>query len=438
MEKDIKLTVIMPSLNVAPYIEMCIKSVVNQTMQDMEILCIDAGSTDGTLEILEQFKREDSRIRIIHSDKKSYGYQVNKGLALAKGKYVSIVETDDFISWDMYEKLYMIAETHHLDYVKGTYSNFVSLDHTNVFSWEVQTMGNCPQYRDRVIEPRNIPEIYEYDASIWSGIYNRDFLVRNHIFLNESPGAAYQDIGFLQQTIGYAERAWYSSQSFYRYRVDREESSVKSPKGLNFAKGEFERIISEQSMYDGIASKEGLYTRMLGSFLAEFKRILPVVSYDMESEYVKESFLWFKNTLKEQFQDSICTEDKKAFKFIMEDEQRFIRNRRKECADIEEEQNKLCNEVDDNRIVIFGAGIRGGHTLNFLLSRHKNVVAFCDNDKEKLTDKDVSMPILPLHVCIKEFPDAFYVVANKYYSDEIQQQLIDEGIVANRIKVFLQ
>lgn len=65
-----KITVIMPSLNVAPYIEKCIQSVVNQTLQDIEILCIDAGSTDGTLEILEQFKREDSRIRIIHSDKK--------------------------------------------------------------------------------------------------------------------------------------------------------------------------------------------------------------------------------------------------------------------------------------------------------------------------------------------------------------------------------
>ena len=153
---------------------------------------------------------------------------------------------------------------------------------------------------------------------------------------------------------------------------------------------------------------------------------------------MKESFLWFKNTLKEHFQDSICTEDKEEFGFIMEDEQRFIRNQRKECTDIAEEQNKLCNEVDDNRIVIFGAGIRGGNTLNFLLSRHKNVVAFCDNDKEKQTDKNVSMPILPLHVCIKEFPDAFYVVANKYYSDEIQQQLIDEGIAANRINVFLQ
>ena len=77
--EKMKITVIMPSLNVAPYIEKCIQSVVNQTLQDIEILCIDAGSTDGTLEILEQFKREDSRIRIIHSDKKSYGYQVNNG-----------------------------------------------------------------------------------------------------------------------------------------------------------------------------------------------------------------------------------------------------------------------------------------------------------------------------------------------------------------------
>lgn len=70
VREKMKITVIMPSLNVAPYIEKCIQSVVNQTLQDIEILCIDAGSTDGTLEILEQFKREDSRIRIIHSDKK--------------------------------------------------------------------------------------------------------------------------------------------------------------------------------------------------------------------------------------------------------------------------------------------------------------------------------------------------------------------------------
>ena len=121
-----KITVIMPSLNVAPYIEKCIQSVVNQTLQDIEILCIDAGSTDGTLEILEQFKREDSRIRIIHSDKKSYGGQVNMGIDMAKGKYIGIVETDDFIASDMYEKLYDIAESHNLDYAKGTYDNFIS------------------------------------------------------------------------------------------------------------------------------------------------------------------------------------------------------------------------------------------------------------------------------------------------------------------------
>ena len=172
-----KITVIMPSLNVAPYIEKCIQSVVNQTLQDIEILCIDAGSTDGTLEILEQFKREDSRIRIIHSDKKSYGYQVNMGIDMAKGKYIGIVETDDFIASDMYD----IAESHNLDYAKGTYDNFISLDENHVSSWGIQPLGNYSQYRDRVIEACNIPQIYAYDANIWSGIYNRNFLLKNYM-----------------------------------------------------------------------------------------------------------------------------------------------------------------------------------------------------------------------------------------------------------------
>ncbi len=85
-----KVTVIMPSLNVVNYIEECLQSVINQTMEALEILCIDAGSTDGTLEILEKYAESDSRIKLLHSEKRSYGYQVNMGIKLAKGKYVAI------------------------------------------------------------------------------------------------------------------------------------------------------------------------------------------------------------------------------------------------------------------------------------------------------------------------------------------------------------
>ena len=86
-----KVTVIMPSLNVRKYISTCIESVLAQTLQDIEILAVDAGSDDGTLEILQDYARRDERIRLIHSDKRSYGYQINLGISLAQGDYIGIV-----------------------------------------------------------------------------------------------------------------------------------------------------------------------------------------------------------------------------------------------------------------------------------------------------------------------------------------------------------
>lgn len=109
----------MPSFNVAEYIEECMESVIRQTFVDIEIINVDAGSTDGTLEILRKYAEKDTRIRMICSDKKSYGHQVNIGVELAKGKYIGIVDTDDKIANNMYEILYKEMEED-VDYVKGT------------------------------------------------------------------------------------------------------------------------------------------------------------------------------------------------------------------------------------------------------------------------------------------------------------------------------
>ena len=94
---SVKISVIMPSLNVSEYIDECIQSVLNQKFADIEILCIDAGSTDGTYEKLEDYKMRDNRIQLLQSDKKSYGYQVNMGIKKATGEYIAIIETDDYI-----------------------------------------------------------------------------------------------------------------------------------------------------------------------------------------------------------------------------------------------------------------------------------------------------------------------------------------------------
>lgn len=100
-----KVSVILPSLNVGKYIGQCLESVVKQTLKDIEIICVDAGSTDGTLETINEYVERDSRVKLIVSDKKSYGYQMNLGISAATGTYIGIVETDDFVSENMYEDL---------------------------------------------------------------------------------------------------------------------------------------------------------------------------------------------------------------------------------------------------------------------------------------------------------------------------------------------
>ena len=91
-----KVSIIMPSLNVRDYIEKCLDSVLGQTLQDIEVICVDADSTDGTHEILERYAKKDSRVRLLRDDQHSTGYAKNLGIDMARGEYVGIVEPDDY------------------------------------------------------------------------------------------------------------------------------------------------------------------------------------------------------------------------------------------------------------------------------------------------------------------------------------------------------
>ena len=163
------ISVLMPSLNVGPYISQCVESVCNQTLKDLEILCIDAGSTDGTREILQELAEKDSRIRIIDSDKKSYGHQMNLGLKAARGQYIGIVETDDYIDTEMYESLLEAAEKYNVEVVKANYYN-----NQNGMDMFYELLVGLPY--ERVIHPRDHLSLLTRRPSIWSGLYKKNFL----------------------------------------------------------------------------------------------------------------------------------------------------------------------------------------------------------------------------------------------------------------------
>lgn len=229
------VTVIMPSLNVGLFMEQCLRSVMAQTLKNIEIICVDAGSTDGTLEIIKQCASEDSRIRLIESEVKSYGVQMNMALRAARADYIGIIETDDFAAADMYETLYSIIKNVKVDMVK---SNNYRVD----ASRDVPSEILAGLEYNKPIRVSDYKELLFAMPSIWTGLYRKDFLKENDIWFNETPGASYQDAGFIVKVLISADKVYLVKKPFYHYRIDNENSSVKSSSKVYCVCDEFESV----------------------------------------------------------------------------------------------------------------------------------------------------------------------------------------------------
>ena len=215
---NVKISVIMPSLNVKPFIEECIESVINQTLNDIEIICVDAGSTDGTLEIIEKFSKIDSRIKILHSDEKSYGHQMNLGISHANGEYIGIVETDDFIDEKMYETLYGLTDNATIDIAKVNFYHF----YNDLTKSKDKSKLKLPSKPFSAYEYSNILNGH---PSIWAAIYKKSFLMENNISFMEAPGGGWVDNPFLFQTMLSAKSIVYKNKALYYYRDENPDSS---------------------------------------------------------------------------------------------------------------------------------------------------------------------------------------------------------------------
>ena len=220
-----KVSVLMPACNVETFLRECMDSIVHQTLEDIEIICLDDGSKDSTGDILDEYAVQDSRIRVIHKPNTGYGNSMNVGLANATGEYIGILETDDFADPDMFERLYEIAKQFDADVVKSNYYIYVSQPKPQSTYFEV--LKNYGLY-DKVFCPADFPDIFRVRPSIWSGIYRRQMLVDNKITFTETPGASYQDTGFAFKVWACAERACLVREAYLHYRTDNSSSSVKS------------------------------------------------------------------------------------------------------------------------------------------------------------------------------------------------------------------
>lgn len=113
--KKPKISVVIPVYNVENYLRQCLDSVINQTLDDIEIICVNDGSTDSSPDILEEYSRKDSRIRIISQENMGLSGARNTGMKYIKGEYVYFLDSDDYIELDALNQMYNISKNNSLD-----------------------------------------------------------------------------------------------------------------------------------------------------------------------------------------------------------------------------------------------------------------------------------------------------------------------------------
>lgn len=232
------LSVIIPVFNVEKYLSRCLESVCKQSMEAVEILCINDGSTDASLEKIKFYAKRDKRFKIINKINTGYGNTVNVGIKSAKGKYIGIIESDDFVEAEMFIKLYTAAEKSNADVIKGNY-NFYRESSKEKFVFN-EVLKDFPY--ERVFHPMEYEQVFDISASVWSAIYKKEFLEKNNIMFTETPGASYQDTSFTFKVFQYADTVYFIKDAVINYRLDNADSSVHNPKKIFCVCSEFQEI----------------------------------------------------------------------------------------------------------------------------------------------------------------------------------------------------
>ena len=225
-----KISAVVPVYNVEQYLPRCIDSALAQTMTDIEIICVDDGSTDGCGAILDEYAARDSRVKVIHQPNGGYGKAMNAGLRSATGEYFAVLESDDFILPDSYEILYANAKKFDADVVRADFYFYTTVDEKPNLRLEQVSRDYTWYYR--LICPRDELGAFRFVMHNWTGIHKLAFLREKDIWYNETPGASYQDNGFYFQVFTQTDRLLYVPRACYCYRYDNPAASIRDPKKI--------------------------------------------------------------------------------------------------------------------------------------------------------------------------------------------------------------
>lgn len=247
------ISVVIPVYNVKSYLEECVNSVLSQTYSNLEIILIDDGSTDGSGELCDTLKEKDKRIVVIHKKNAGLGYARNSGLAIFTGKYVTFLDSDDYITSTTIETLYTSLIENHVDECKMGFQRIRNDNYIcgeRKFNFEVfqgekakiiyapRLIGSAPNKHDSI------------EMCVCGTLFNGDIIREHHLRFPSERELLSEDLFFHIEYLQYADGACTVENTDYKYRVNA-TSLTKSYKADRFEKSLifYEEVVRRLNQY---------------------------------------------------------------------------------------------------------------------------------------------------------------------------------------------
>ena len=263
-----KISVIICAYNAEKTLDKCLESVCNQSFAQLEILAINDGSTESTLEIMKRYADQDSRIKIIDQENMGAGCAKNVGLKEARGDYITFVDSDDWIEQDTYK---VVAEK-----IKETDCDMVLFNHNKIFGDRIEK--NARPIKNEILDLNKMGRdtyivryliSYNHDLGACNKVVRRSIIANNGIEFSDNRKVMYDDNMYTLKLICHTNILVSVSESFYNYVIS--ENSITGMKNTNdrMAKG-YTQLMEEYVTY---LKKIGMY--------AEISPAMPLLYYSM-------------------------------------------------------------------------------------------------------------------------------------------------------------
>lgn len=246
-----EVSIIIPIYKAEAYLQRCLESILRQTYKDIEIILVDDGSPDSCPTICDNYKKKDSRIKVIHSE--NYGQSIarNIGMKLASGKYMCFLDADDVLVEDSIERLISIAEKGRYDIVSGNYFRVdkeIKISSNSYSSGEIDRYG-CKEYKKRY----NLFKTSSSFGYVWGKIYRSSFINEHKLRFDVAKKVFMEDSLFNLKAFSFNPKYYVLNEPIYYYYIYESSTSNKiedvTGKGLNMIHN-YECFLIDKGKYE--------------------------------------------------------------------------------------------------------------------------------------------------------------------------------------------